>query len=239
MITIVTAYYDNARMFDRQLREWERYPEGTARVIVVDDGSPNYPAELVLRNHWLGGGKATPALYRVEQDRPWGQDAARNIGMHVAVTPWCLMTDMDHMLTERNVMAADEFSKSKARSGQYYMPRRFRTNGVEYHPHPNSFLFSRQDFWEMGGYDEDFVGFYGSDGNFRKCAKGAGMQEVQIRDFALVMYGADDIPDARTTTLTRKEGDLWAAKNPVLNAKRVGPPYRAINPLRAPYRRVL
>lgn len=239
MITIVTAYYDNPRMLERQLQEWTRYPEGTARIIVVDDCSPNYPAEMVLRHHWLGGGKATPALYRVEKDRPWGQDAARNIGMHVAVTPWCLMTDMDHMLTERNVMAADEFSKSRARRGQYYMPRRFRTNGQEYHPHPNSFLFNRMDFWDMGGYDEDFVGFYGSDGNFRKCARGNGMQEVTIQDFALVMYGREDIADARTTTLTRKEGDLWAAKNPVLNAKRMGPPYRAINPLRASYRRIL
>lgn len=91
----------------------------------------------------------------------------------------------------------------------------------------------------MGGYDEDFVGFYGSDGNFRKCAKGAGLSEVIIREFALVMYGSTDIDDARTTTLTRKEGEYWAARNPMLNAKRMGPAYKAVNPLRVAYRRVL
>jgi hypothetical protein len=204
---------------------------------VVDDCSPQHPAELVIRAHWMAGGGAAPELYRVEVDRPWGQDAARNIGMNAARTPWCLMTDMDHMLTERGVLAAVEFAK-RAERGSYYMPQRTRTNGATYHAHPNSFLFHRTDFWDMGGYDEDFVGFYGSDGNFRKCAKGAGLQEVQIMDFALVMYGADDIPDCRTTAFTRKEGDLWAAKNPVLNAKRMGPAYRAVNPMRVGYRRI-
>lgn len=239
VITIVMAYYENPFMLERQLKEWSRYPEGTAKVIIVDDCSPHSPAEMVVRHHWLEGGRCYPSLYRVSKDRPWGQDAARNIGMHAAVTPWCLMTDMDHMLTERCVLAADEFVKSVAQRGTYYMPSRVRMDGSKYHPHPNSFLFNRIDFWDMGGYDEDFVGYYGSDGNFRKCAKGNGLREVLIDEFALVMYGANDIADARTTAFTRKEGELWAAKHPVLNAKRMGPPYRAVNPFRVGYTRVL
>jgi hypothetical protein len=119
------------------------------------------------------------------------------------------------------------------------MPKRVRTDGNLYHPHPNSFLFRKDDFWLMGGYDEDFVGFYGSDGNFRKCSRGAGLSEQAVEDFGLILYGSDVIPDAHTRGLTRKDGPLWAAKNPVLNNKRRGPAYKAVNPLRVPYRRVL
>jgi hypothetical protein len=117
--------------------------------------------------------------------------------------------------------------------------RQLAANSEPYHPHPNSFVMHRDDFWAMGGYDEDFVGFYGSDGNFRKCAKGWGLLEKPTTDFKLTLFGSNIISDANTRGLTRKEGDLWAAKHPYLNSKRMGPPYRAINPFRSPFIRVL
>lgn len=236
MITLVCAYYENPEMLTLQLEEWKNVPPGTLRVVLVDDCSQIYPAERFVRAFGHG---VDLELYRVSRDRPWGQDGARNIGMHVARTAWCLLTDMDHMLSASWAFRADTFAQFSAKRGTYYLPRRVRTSGAIYHPHPNSFLFNRTDFWDMGGYDEDFVGWYGSDGNFRKCAKGYGLHEVLTEEFSLVLYGSNDCPDARTTAFTRKEGPYWAAKNPELNRKRMGPPYIASNPLRTPYTRVL
>ena len=239
------AYYNNPQMLRRQLHEWIKYDPALldrTDFIVVDDGSMEAPALDVLAAERHRIGALDLQVFRVMVDRPWGQDAARNVGMRNAATQWVLMSDMDHLLHFKQHPNMMEFVSRKAVRGNYYMPMRRKVvanrDVIPYHPHPNTFLFHREDFWNMGGYDEDFVGYYGSDGNFRKCAKGDGLREVIIDAFSMTMFGIDSIPDANTRTLTRKEGDLWAAKHPALNRKRMGPAYRAIDPLRAPYSKV-
>ena len=237
--TLIYAYYENPLMLERQLEEWKHYdPLALEEIsfIIVDDGSPVAPALDVVRRCGVYG--LDLRVFRVGVDRPWGQDGARNIGMKHAETEWTLMTDMDHLLIRNDATNMLNFIEGKARRGRYYMPLRWRVGGIPYHPHPNSFLFHRVDFWDMGGYDEDFVGYYGSDGNFRKCAKGSGLIETPTQDFGLLLHGRKDVEDANTTRYTRKEGDLWAALHPVLNKKRMGPPYRAVNPIRQPYSQV-
>jgi hypothetical protein len=237
--TLVMAYYDNPKMLEVHLREWLTYRADTKialRVIIVDDASPNYPAADVITAFGYTG--LLVKCYRVTVDRPWGQDGARNIGMHHAEDGWCLMTDIDHVLRRHEAEGMMSFAGALAQEGEYYMPLRRRFNNLPLHSHPNSFLMHRNDFWKMGGYDEDFVGFYGSDGNFRKCAKGAGLREYPINHFGLTLYGADVIEDANTK-LSRKDGPYWAANNPRLNMKRKGPPYKAKNPMRTAYVREL
>lgn len=237
--SLVYAYYDNPNMLQRHLDEWKAWePEvlELATFIVVDDCSPTPAFDVIHRD--LDAERLPIKVFRVKVDQPWGQDAARNIGMRETLTEWNLMTDMDHMLTRTGATKLVVFLE-RARRGQYYMPSRVYAHGAAHHSHPNSFVMAKDDFWRMGGYDEDFVGFYGSDGNFRKCAKGAGLVELHIDDFALVLHGSQDCPDANTRAFTRKEGAFWAARNPVLNRKRMGPPYKAQNPLRQPYARVL
>jgi len=234
-VTIVMAYYENPGMLRLHLDEWKKYDPiyGHVRFLIVDDGSTDSPALDVVRKH--GACRIDLMLFRVLEDRPWGQDAARNIGMHHAQTDWVLLTDMDHMVNTDQIATLMRFEPTRK---TYYMPNRV-CRGEPKHPHPNSFLFHRRDFWDMGGYDEDFVGFYGSDGNFRKCAKGAGLIEKQMADFYLYEFTTDEIPDANTRKYSRKEGEYYAASNPALEEKRRGTPYRASNPLRLPYERVL
>lgn len=239
-LTLVYAYYDNPKMLARQLEEWKHYDAlalEAVSFILVDDASPNSPALDVVRSSGCYG--LDLRVFRVQVDRPWGQDGARNIGMKHCSTDWALMTDMDHLLSRENIMGALDFIETgRARRGRYYLPRRVLASGELYHSHPNSFLFHRVDFWDMGGYDEDFVGYYGSDGNFRKCAKGSGLMEMPVEEFTLILYGRKVIEDASTRSLTRKDGPLWAALHPHLNNKRMGGPYRAVNPFRQPYQQV-
>jgi hypothetical protein len=238
-VSLIYAYYDNPKMLQTQLEEWKHYdPESLEDIsfIIVDDASPGTPALRVARECGVYG--LNLRIFRVGVDRAWGQDAARNIAMRHCETDWALMTDMDHLLLGSQVVPLLDLVEHRASRGRYYMPARVRASGMPYHPHPNSFLFHRVDFWDMGGYDEDFVGFYGSDGNFRKCARGTGLIETPTTDFFLRLYGRRDVEDANTMAFTRKEGDLWAAKNKQLNAKRMGPPYKAINPFRVPYEQV-
>jgi hypothetical protein len=202
-IGLVMPYYDNPLMLRKHIDQWMVYsPEAKRRIqfIVVDDCTPQTPAANVFLHAW---GSARPLdfmVYRVQVDQPWGQDAARNIGMKHVEALWSLMTDMDHVLNQVQVEKMIRFVDDVAYRGHYYLPARVKANMAQYHRHPNTFLFHKEDFWNMGGYD---------------------------------------VPDCNTRAYTRKDGPLWAARDSKLNAKRMGPGYRAVHPFRMPYSRVL
>lgn len=239
MITLVYAYYDNADMLRRHLNEWKAYGRALQcqlPVIIVDDGSPTTPAaDVVLEAGDMGCMRVE--VYRIETDIPWNQDGARNLGMFRCATAWALLMDMDHLLPRDQ---ADKMLRFKKRSGVYYMPNQHKVNGEDLQrPHPNGYLFSRSDFWTMGGYDEDFAGWYGSDGNFRKCAKGAGLIEQPTMDFHTIVFRREDINDANTHAYGRKDTKYWSEHNPDLAKKRRAPAYRASRPMRFVWHRVL
>jgi hypothetical protein len=237
MITICMAYYDNAEMLARHIREWEHYSDQAKellKVIIVDDGSPTTSAERVLRSQ--GKAEMSLKLFRIKPDIPWNQDGARNLAMMECATPWALLTDMDHLLPRAE---AEQLVQRSFKPGTYYLPDQLLTSGISLRrPHPNTYIMNRADFWAMGGYDEDFAGFYGSDGNFRKCAKGAGLIEQFLLEQHLVVYRAEDIFDANTKRYGRKGSEYHAMFNPKLDAKRRGPAYKAVRPIRFEFHRV-
>jgi hypothetical protein len=105
-------------------------------------------------------------------------------------------------------------------------------------PHPNSFVMTRDLYWRIGGYDEDFCGIYGTDGLFKKR-----LFELAARGFLkhvpLVRYSRDVVPDASTSTLPRKEGRLPGAKQAVLAAKAAAGRAGVVTTLNFPWKRVL
>jgi hypothetical protein len=231
------AYYENPGMLAKHLAEWTQYDDkDKARLsaVLVDDGSPRNPAEAAIRAHGSVGFPIT--LLRVLENKPWNQDGARNLAMKIA-EGWTLMTDMDHMLTRYSVGGLLECVKVAKRC-DYYMPQRVDQDGAPEHPHPNSFVMHVDDFWSMGGYDEDFSGVYGSDGNFRKCMR-AGLREMNTTLFCLKRYGREAVPDASTTDWGRKESPYHRSRFPKLEAKSRGPAYRAKDHLRFPWERVI
>lgn len=229
MLTFVYAYYENPGMLVEHLREWNRYPPNTFKFIVVDDGSQRTPALSVI-----GTGPINPGLrlFRIAQNIPWNQDGARNLGMFQCETEWAWISDMDQFVPVNEAVKMERFAAIEALPGEYYMPmRRSAADGSALHPHPNCYLFRRDDFWKMGGYDEDFAGCYGSDGNFRKCAR-AMLRESQTVAFTTVSFGRSEIPDASTVDFGRKDSPYWRPNFPHLEAKRRAPPYMARNHMR-------
>jgi len=235
-LTFVYAYYDNGDMLRRHLLEWAAYkPEHKAEleIIIVDDGSPNKPAApIILQGTHTG---IPIRVYRVLSNIPWNQDGARNLGMARVSTEWAFLADMDHLVPKGQISRMLAFEPVR---GSYYMPNQYTTEGTNLHcAHPNMYFMHTEDFWSMGGYDEDFAGVYGSDGNFRKCCRGSGLKEIPIMTFHTVVFRGEDIEDARTTEFGRKESKFYRPHHPRLEAKAKGPPYKAINPIRFQYRR--
>jgi hypothetical protein len=244
-VTLIMPFYDNAAMLSLQYQAWAAWrPELKERwrIILVDDGSP-VPAVDVPRPEGL----PELSIYRVLEDRPWHQHAARNLGAHVAPEGWMLMTDMDHQLTVKNarrlIMALDArmlhegcaytLARVEADTGETTLGR----NNLP-KPHPNSFVLTRETYWRIGGYDEDYCGVYGTDGLFRTRMRER-VGNSHLKHVALTRYWRDLVPDASTRTLERKDGREPGAKRAIRDRKEAEGRGRVIVTLAFPWERVL
>lgn len=237
-VSLIFAYYDNGEMLARQLSEWQSYDPNEREAlefVIVDDGSPNKPAI-----DYVKGCDFDLQLFRIGVNIPWNQDGARNLAMRHARGRWALMMDMDHMLPRDQVKPMLDFVQNQARMGTYYMPNQHLTNGVSLDkPHPNGYLFNNVDFHFIGGYDEDFAGYYGSDGHFRRTAKYLGLIEKPTMSFHTVVFRAQDIEDANTKDWARKESAYHSKNCRRLVRKMRGEPTRPTNSIRFPFERLL
>lgn len=198
--TLVMAYYENAQMLQEHYRLWSKWKSSVLEymhVIVVDDGSPKYPAEPPIGR--------IPALtlqiWRMKKDIRWNQDACRNVGVTHAEQDWVLLTDMDHVVCESVAcyLITHAFDPTIA----YTFRRVSAPDMVPYKPHPNSWFMSRKLFDDVGGYDERFAGLYGTDADFRDRLK-AKAEIVELKQ-ALVRVPRYVVADASTTTYLRKQ----------------------------------
>lgn len=243
MLSLVFPYYLNSGMLALQYAEmtrWSDKAKAQIEIVLVDDGSPE-PAIEVERPEGL----PTLSIYRVLEDRPWFQHGARNIGAKEASAPWLFLTDMDHVLT---AMAADALLKRLTHLDPHmvYIPHRLEADTMlptlgrdgRPKPHPNSFIITKNLFWRVGGYDEDFCGVYGTDGLFKTRLFKMAVKGF-LKKVPLVRYWRDVVPDASTTTLPRKEGRNPGDKDAIWARKAAEGRLNEVLTLSAPYERVL
>jgi glycosyltransferase involved in cell wall biosynthesis len=189
------AYYLNPGMLAKQYETIASYPDLIKKrleYIVVDDGSPHSPAASVQRSPGLPELK----IFRIKVDVRWNMDAARNIGVKEASAKWLLLTDVDHFIPV-NTMNAAVFQPLDA-NRVYRFARVSAPDMLPHHAHPNSWLMSRNLYKRVGGYDERFAGYYGTDDDFRDRI----MQVCAIVNLSwhLIRLPCELIPDASTTT---------------------------------------
>lgn len=177
-------------MLRRQIEFMEQIPvkaRDRVQVIVVDDGSPKWPAkpmECVVPLE----------IYRIEVDVRWNQDAARNIAVHHARTPWVLLTDIDHMVPRRtwHRLLDSNFDPRYV----YKFSRVSEPEMQIYKPHPNSWFMTRLLWEQIGGYDERFAGYYGTDADFRDRINR--VTEIFLLEQVLIRVPREVTPDAST-----------------------------------------
>jgi hypothetical protein len=213
--TLILPYYENPKFLRTQIGWWSTYPDVLGAwigkflsAIVVDDGSPVYPAEPIV--------KANPSsiplrLFRIGVDVRWNWLAARNIGAHHAEDGWLLLTDMDHVLP---ASTASALIFGKHDPGLVYAFSRIEHTGEPVQPHSASFFMTKAMFWKIGGYPEELAGFYGTDGDFRRRL--AQHAKIQILEDRLIRHEYQG--DSSTTAYLRKQPEDAAVK--ALVAKR-------------------
>lgn len=197
-LQLIYPYYENPNFLRRQIANWASYPDVLrrhVRLIIADDGSPTQPALEVLRAESL---PIPTRLFRIEVDVRWNWLAARNIAMHHASSGWCLLTDMDHVLTPD---AADELVHGEHNPAFIYRLSRREHTGVAIHPHPNTMLLTREMFWKAGGYDEALSGHYGTDGDWRRRLAFT----AHVRTLKTEVERHEHVGDSSTTGYKRKQ----------------------------------
>jgi hypothetical protein len=205
-LTFIYTYYDNPLMLATQYRNWISYPErlkSQIKIVLVDDASPMNPAADV----WRPAGLPKLEIYRVLVDVPWHQDGARNLGATVADDGWMFCCDMDHVMPAdslRNLLGRIERAKPAAEF--FTFPRRDMPHmrPVKKGPGANIFAITRWAYWnQMGGYDEDMCGQYGSDGEpRRRLLKHS--RNIVLDNCAVIRFERHIIADASTVKWERK-----------------------------------
>src|SRR5690606_29212893 len=201
-LTIVATYYRQPKMLAKQLETWASYGGDVLsriKFIVVDDGSPE-PARDVVKD-------ASPAvlgrleLYRIRQDIPWNYHGARNLGCHVAPDGWILRLDLDHVLPKDSAERLLGFEPDESR---WYVFPRWRVGKADetrrkdkipedqefgqIHPHIDSMLITRDLYWRVGGYDEDYAGSLGGATVFLERLGTKATRTVMPEDISLHVY---------------------------------------------------
>ena len=213
-VTLCLSYYRQPLMLARQLTEWEQYPSGI-EILVVDDGSPE-PAREVLAGV---SAQLQPRLklYRITKDVAWQREGARNLAAMKASTDWIVMADLDHLLPAAAAEHLVEYDPSphfwhrfpRWRVGKADETRMKDTiaRDVEFgeiKPHIDSYLVTKEMYWSINGYDEDFVGCLGGGTDFlRRLEWHHGAPLLLPAHIHLHVYTRDKIADASVTTLSR------------------------------------
>jgi len=206
MISLVYAYYENAKMFQIQQANWLSYPEHAQKemeVIITDDCSAKNP---LLPQDISTVGEYDFSLFFIQKKISWNWLEARNIGAKHAKYDWLLLTDMDHVVTP-GVFEALLKKRHKFDPEIVYQFARVVAPGMtKYKPHNDSFFVSKKLFWKSGGYDEDYSGQYGTSGIFRRRLFSVAKKHKELSNLSLVLYPRDFVEDASTRDLPRKEG---------------------------------
>lgn len=232
---IIWPYYENAGQLKRQIDILNQYSKDVHKnieVFLIDDASPKNPAlPVLISNHC----KIPIKLWRIQENIPWNQHGARNLGAKMAGKEgWLYVSDIDHFF-EPNEM--DKLLHQNLLTTHFYTFERVSLpEKLPYHYHCNSILIDRDIYWKAGGYDEDYCGSYGGDGQFIKAVKQF-TTRYHFTDIRNVRVPREVQPDASTVQWSREEYKKIYVER-LAEKKRAGL-MKAINPLRFTWERQL
>jgi len=233
-LSIIYPYYENASMLSIQLAHWQSYPKALkdkCRFLVIDDASPKNPAREVI------GTKPGLNLniYRVQENIPWNQHGARNLGATLTKDKWLFVSDMDLVLDADNCQRI--FEEDLSETSIYRFSRVKMPDSDPYKHHCNSWLLRREQYWEFGGYDEDYCGSYGGDGPFARALE-AKYNPVIFPKIHLKYYGRSYIHDSGTNDFDR-DGELRQKYHDIGKQKKETGSNKAKNPIRFTWKKEL
>jgi len=167
LYSFIYPYYNDIKRLQIQINNWNQYSKETKNLIeliIVDDHSnEDNKASNIFSEINLPYKK----LFYVHEDIPWNQHCARNIGVKEASAEWIFLNDIDHVLNPYMCnKCIFNHNISNINKLYYNFSRIYISDGQKINSPVNIFLLTKDNFWKVNGYDEDFCGTYGGDRQF-------------------------------------------------------------------------
>ena len=163
-ITVNLSFYNQNEILIKQVKSWKSWEKEIRdqfSFCIVDDCSKT-PALKVLNE--LDISDIDLSILRVKEDLYCNIAGVRNLSAQECNTDWMVILDMDTFISEnlaRNMLRLS----STDRKGVCFKFNRtvpfdpqHEKNGQ---PHPAVCLIRVEDYWNIGGCEEDLVGHYG------------------------------------------------------------------------------
>jgi glycosyltransferase involved in cell wall biosynthesis len=159
--TVIHTYYNERSLLETQLERWNVY-NTPIKIILIDDGSQEVPAEEVLRGVSLSD-NIDFSLYRVTKDIGFNSHGCRNLGARLANTEWLIFLDIDYTIQPTHLIKLQQ--ESLDNNCWYEMNAKYKGHGDPYVA-LNQFIIPRKLYLQSEGYDESFVPFHTGDREF-------------------------------------------------------------------------
>ena len=178
LITVNLSYYNQSKeILLKHLDYWKSYPKEVIDQItffIIDDSSKIHIKDLLSKNDI---GELDVVIYRVKKDLVCNIAGIRNLGAKECKTPWYVIIDMDTLIPKKMARQLIQLAKENTDKRNTFKFNRKVINNPNHKknniPHPAVCLIRIQDYWDIGGNEEDLVGSYGkTDGSFYYRAKG-------------------------------------------------------------------
>lgn len=159
LLSVVVHVYNNQKALDDQSTQWNKWDLGDdVELIFIDDCStiPLDVSQLPLKSR----------CFRILDDIPWNMPGAKNLGALQAKGDWLFFYDADQFLDAQGLKKLVDQLKELP-SHTLYRFNRFKLSDNSVLPvHQNCQVLKKIDYFEIGGYDEDFSGAYGHDDSY-------------------------------------------------------------------------
>lgn len=156
-ITIIQTYYNDPSFLRLAIEQWKRY-EVPVNIILIDDGSKQYPAIETMEHYTFG---KNVSLYVVDEDIGFNSHGCRNLGAAVAKTEWLIFLDIDHFLEVNDLTKIYEMDLDP---DCWYSFITSHCN--DKFPSMNTFMCSKKMFEQGGGYNESWTPIHYGDREF-------------------------------------------------------------------------
>ena len=163
MITINLSFYNQDDVLRKHILGWKSWPEVLKQKFsfcIIDDCSKTKATDVLSD---IDLSDLNMSIYRVKEDLVCNIAGVRNLSAKECKTEWMVILDMDTIISEE--LAVSMLDLTSSESGNCFKFNR-RVTGNPSHekngqPHPAVCLLRLEDYWNVGGCEEDLVGHYG------------------------------------------------------------------------------
>ena len=162
-ITVNLSFYNQNDVLIKHVLGWKSWPKELKEKFsfcIIDDCSKTKAIDVLSE---IDLSDLNLSIYRVEEDLVCNIAGVRNLSAQECKTEWMVILDMDTLISEELASSMIQLCKSP-KGSCFKFNRRVLSN--PYHPknnqpHPAVCLLQLEDYWDVGGCEEDLVGHYG------------------------------------------------------------------------------